>query len=72
MISFDQPQDLFVGCVAIALGLGALAAAASGGKLVGWSPVAQGLQRLGGIWVVVLVYGAIGIFLIGVGLSLIL
>lgn len=63
-------QDTFVGAVSIVVGIAALAVALSGGRLAGWSAIARGLDRMGGKWTVSIVYGAIGLFLIGVGISL--
>lgn len=63
-------QDTLVGCLAIGLGLAALAGGLSGGRLVQWSGVARSIQRRGGKLAIVVVYSAIGIFLIGVGISL--
>lgn len=72
MFSSINSQDLFVGIVALILGGASLAAAVSGGRWVRWSGLAQGVQRLGGKKSVVLFYGVLGIFLIGVGLSLLM
>jgi hypothetical protein len=63
-------QDIFVGCLAIGLGCAALAAGFSGGRWLRWSRMAQGIEQLGGKTAVVVVYSAIGLFLIGVGISL--
>ena len=63
-------QDTFVGILAIILGCAALAGAISGGRLLRWSRLAQAVQRSGGTAAVAAVYGALGIFLIGVGISL--
>jgi hypothetical protein len=65
-------QDLFVGIVAIGLGLAAVYGAADQRRLLQVSKLAQSVQQLGGHWAVVGVYGAVGLFLIGVGISLIL
>lgn len=63
-------QDNFVGVVSIVVGLAALAVALSGGRLATWSAIARGVERFGGKWGVILFYGALGLFLIGVGISL--
>jgi hypothetical protein len=63
-------QDHFVGIVAIVVGLAALAVALSGGRLAAWSAIARGLERRGGKWTVIVVYTALALFLIGVGISL--
>ncbi|MGN6133447.1 MAG: hypothetical protein ACTHOU_03060 [Aureliella sp.] len=63
-------QDVFVGCVSIVLGRASLAAAASGGRLVRWSHLARGIERVGGKPAVVITYALIGFFLVGVGISL--
>lgn len=63
-------QDSFVGVLSIVVGVAALAVALSGGRLATWSAIARGLQSRGGKWAVILFYGALGLFLIGVGISL--
>ena len=63
-------QDTFVGCLSILLGCLALAGALSGGRLLRWSRLAQLVERRGGAVAVAVIYGALGIFLIGVGISL--
>lgn len=65
-------QDHLIGGLAVLLGLAALAVAASGGRLAAWSAIAKGLDRLGGKWAVIVVYTALGLFLIGVGISLLM
>ena len=63
-------QDTFVATIAILLGIGSLAAAISGGRLVKWSGTAQRLERLGGKITLIVFYAALGLFLLGVGISL--
>lgn len=65
-------QDTFVGLVAIGLGLAACVGAMQPERLVGLSRMAHGLQETAGRRVLVITYGAVGLFLIGVGISLIL
>ena len=64
-------QDLFVGWIAILLGAVSLAVPFSGDALVRRSMLASQLRRRGGQKAVLVVYLLVGIFLIGVGLSLI-
>jgi len=65
-----QSQNILVAVVALALGAGCLAAAFTRGKLVAWSGMARRIERWGGWPAIVMVYGSLGIFLIGVGISL--
>lgn len=70
MISINNGQDLFVGIVALCLGFACLTAAVSGGHFVRWSGLARGIENLGGKLAVIMFYAVLGIFLTGVGISL--
>lgn len=62
--------DTFVASIAIFLGVGSLAVAGAGPRLIRWSGMAQRIEQSGGRIAFVVIYGALGVFLIGVGISI--
>lgn len=62
--------DTFVASVSLCLGIGSLAVATAGPRLIRWSSMAQQIEQIGGRTAIAVVYGSLGFFLIGVGISI--